>query len=100
MSPAENHADLEMHERDFEARVGFTYTVLDPERGDVIGCLYVYPLRRSTAGGNPEPVPGEASVRSWLRADRAPLDETLWRAVSAWLEADWPFGRIGYAPRD
>ena len=31
MSLAENLADLEMHERHFEKRVGFTYTVLDPE---------------------------------------------------------------------
>ncbi len=30
MSSDENLADLERHARDFEARTGFTYTVLDP----------------------------------------------------------------------
>ena len=46
MSLAENLGDLEMHERHFETRVGFTYTVLDPESGEVIGCLYIYPVAR------------------------------------------------------
>ena len=101
MSLAENLADLEMHERDFENRAGFTYTVLDPESGDVIGCVYIYPLRRrNDDGAAAEPIPGAASVRSWVREDRAALDEPLWRAVSAWLGAEWPFERIEYAARD
>jgi len=101
MSLAENRADLEMHERDFEDRAGFTYTVLDPGSGEVIGCLYIYPVRRRDEDGNLiETIAGAASVRSWVRGDRASLDEPLWRAVSAWLEAEWPFERIEYAARD
>jgi hypothetical protein len=101
MSLAENLADLEMHERDFENRTGFTYTVLDPESDRVIGCLYVYPLRRRDDDGRAaEPIAGAASVRSWVRGDRAALDEPLWRVVSDWLEAEWPFERIEYAARD
>lgn len=100
MSLAENLADLEMHERHFRNRVGFTYTVLDPEDGDVIGCLYIYPVRRGDDDAVPEQDALEASVRSWVRADRASLDEALWRSVSEWLEADWPFERVAYAPRD
>jgi hypothetical protein len=100
MSLAQNLADLEMHERDFENRVGFTYTVLDPERRDVIGCVYIYPLRVGGGDGAPERRAGEASVRSWVRADRASLDEPLWRAVGAWLESDWPFEHVAYASRD
>lgn len=94
MTLAENMADLEMHERDFESCAGFTYTVLDPESRDVIGCIYIYPLRAEDRDGT-----DVASVRSWVRADRAELDVPLWQAVSAWLEADWPFERIAYAPR-
>ena len=60
MSLAENLADLEMHERDFENRAGFTYTVLDPESGDVIGCVYIYPLRRRNDDGTAaEPIPAQ-----------------------------------------
>ena len=29
----------------------------------------------------------------------AELDVPLWRAVGAWLESDWPFDSVDYAPR-
>jgi RimJ/RimL family protein N-acetyltransferase len=89
MTPDENRADLERHERDFAGRTGFTYTVLDPGDGDVIGCLYIYPLKEE---------PG-AHVTSWVRADRAELDVPLAEAVAGWLEADWPFERALYLGR-
>jgi hypothetical protein len=85
-----NLEDLQRHANDFENRTGFTYTVLDPATRDVIGCVYIYPDRSGSH---------DADVRSWVRADRAELDKTLWRAVTDWLEADWPFDRVTYAER-
>jgi hypothetical protein len=87
-----NRRDLERHAADFADRSGFTYTVLDAGSGQVIGCVYIYPPR----GGTPA---GQAVVRSWVRADRAALDPVLYRAVAAWLERDWPFTSVEYAPR-
>jgi hypothetical protein len=34
-----------------------------------------------------------------VRADRATLDPVLYHAVLLWLERDWPFDSIQYAPR-
>jgi RimJ/RimL family protein N-acetyltransferase len=90
MTPDENRADLQRHADDFRNRKGFTYTVLDPASHDVVGCVYIYPLREGDE---------DASAQSWVRASRAELDVPLWRAVSDWLAADWPFGRVRYAPR-
>ena len=90
MTLDENRADLERHASDFAERTGFTYTVLSRE-GDVIGCVYIYPPRKETV---------DAKVLSWVRASSAELDPLLWRAVSAWLDSDWPFERIDYATRD
>jgi hypothetical protein len=84
----ENRADLERHARDFEQRSGFTYTVLDGDEG--IGCVYIYPLEGVDRG---------AKVTSWVRASRAELDEPLWRAVSDWLDDEWPFAHVDYAER-
>jgi RimJ/RimL family protein N-acetyltransferase len=84
-----NLEDLEMHERDFAARRGFTYTVLEPA-GDVVGCVYVYPSEDHWH---------DVHVRSWVRASRPELDVVLWRLVSDWLAAAWPFERVLYAPR-
>ena len=89
MTLDENRGDLERHQRDFLARRGFTYTVLDPADGDVIGCLYIYPIK-DEAG---------AEVSSWVRADRANLDTALADEVAAWLAAAWPFERVRYQGR-
>jgi len=96
MSLDDNLRDLERHARDFAGRRGFTYTVLSTGAGDVIGCVYIYPPR----GQQPDGTAGRrAAVRSWVRADRAALDPVLHGAVLAWLERDWPFDSIEYAPR-
>lgn len=90
MSLAENAADLDQHARDFADKTGFTYTVLEPGSGEVIGCVYFYPPRR----------PGyDVDVRSWVRADRAELDKPLHDAVRRWLAEDWPFRNPDYAAR-
>jgi hypothetical protein len=89
-SLADNLRDLQRHADDFEQRVGFTYTVLDPASGDVIGCVYIYPDKSGRH---------DAHVRSWVRASRADLDLPLWRAVSDWLAAEWPFEHVVYAER-
>jgi hypothetical protein len=99
MSLADNLRDLERHAQDFTARRGFTYTVLSTATGEVIGCVYIYP---PPGQGPDHPEPGErhAAVRSWVRADHAALDPVLYHAVRAWLDRDWPFRSIAYAPRN
>ncbi|HET7016696.1 MAG TPA: N-acetyltransferase [Streptosporangiaceae bacterium] len=89
MTLAENLGDLERHAQDYADRRGFTYTVLSPSTGDVIGCVYIYPGRDEI----------EAAVSSWVRADHAELDPVLYRTVSAWLDQAWPFRSVRYASR-
>jgi hypothetical protein len=96
MSLAENLRDLERHAQDFAERRGFTYTVLSADAGEVIGCVYIYPPRGENQGG-PSVAGHDASVTSWVRADRAGLDPVLYHAVCAWLDSAWPFHSIEYA---
>jgi hypothetical protein len=88
---ADNLRDLQRHADDFRNRKGFTYTVLEPQSDDVVGCVYIYPDRTGAT---------DAHVQSWVRASRAELDIPLWRAVSDWLASEWPFEQVDYAPRD
>jgi hypothetical protein len=90
MTLDQNMADLIRHDKDFQTRRGFTYTVLD-RADDVVGCVYIYPL----AGD-----PSAANVSSWVTEARADLDAPLYHAVSEWLERDWPFPRVEYGARD
>ena len=89
-SSEDNRRDLRRHADDFEDRAGFTYTVLDPATGGVLGCVYIYP----DAGEQ-----HDARVLSWVRASRPELEVQLWRAVTDWLTDDWPFERVAYAER-
>lgn len=88
MSLEENLRDLEEHAADFASRTGFTYSVIDGD--EVIGCVYMYPDGSGVHA---------ASVRSWVRADRADLDAPLWRAVADWVERTWPWESVEYATR-
>jgi hypothetical protein len=89
--PAEsNKRDLVRHEADFAARRGFTYTVLDPESGETIGCVYLYPPKREGY---------DVNVLSWVTAARADLDAPLAETLLEWLERDWPFTRPDAAAR-
>ena len=84
MSLEKNLDDLRRHADDFEARRGFTFTVLDPDQ-DVIGCVYIYPSSSAD---------WDVMVRSWVTADRAELDVPLADAVAQWLATDWPWERV------
>ena len=64
-----NLEDLVGHAKDFEERRGFTYSILDGH--DVIGCVYIYPARRS---GH------DAEVSSWVRESHAESDAAVWKA--------------------
>ena len=99
MTLDDNLRDLERHAQDFAGRRGFTYTVLGTGAGtgDVIGCVYIYPPSGQQPGRTDSR--HAAAVRSWVRADRAALDPVLHDAVLAWLQRDWPFDSIDYAPR-
>lgn len=81
MSAEENLSDLTRHAADFEARRGFTFTVLNPS-DEVIGCVYLYPTRKD---GH------DVEVQSWVRAADSRLDGPLADAVARWLEAEWPW---------
>ena len=85
MTLEKNLADLRRHANDFTSGRGFTFTVLDPGDNDVVGCVYLYPSTSTQ---------WDVTVLSWVRADRAELDEPLADAVAAWLATDWPWKRI------
>jgi hypothetical protein len=90
MTAEENRDDLRQHADDFRKRAGFTYTVLDPASRDVIGCVYIYPARDGEY---------DARARSWVRKSHEQLDRPLWRAVTEWLDSDWPFTAVEYVQR-
>jgi len=60
---ADNRLDLAIHQREHEARLAFTYTVLDPLGGTCLGCVYIKPNTVAELG----PHDNHALLRFWVR---------------------------------
>ncbi len=85
-----NLIDLGWHQKEFEVRRSFAYTVVAPDESRVLGCVYVYPDDEA-----------DALVRLWVRRDAyEELDALLEAEVRAWLEREWPFASVRWPERD
>ncbi|MEM1433244.1 MAG: GNAT family N-acetyltransferase [Pseudomonadota bacterium] len=81
----DNLIDLGWHQREFDRRTSFAYTVVTSDESRVIGCVYINPTRK---------VGYDAVVHLWTRPPEqlSYLDEKRLRAVVAeWLAQQWPF---------
>ena len=88
----QNLIDLGWHEKEFQNRSSFAYTLVTQDESSVQGCVYLYPTQK---------IGYDAEVFMWVReSERADdLDSQLFHAVQAWLAADWPFGNVAYPGR-
>jgi hypothetical protein len=87
---AENLVDLGWHQKEFELRRSFAYTVVAPDESQVLGCVYVNPSDTH-----------DARVNMWVRrtAWDEGLDPVLESTVREWVEQEWPFERVDWATR-
>ena len=83
-----NLVDLGWHQKEFELRRAFAYTVVAPDESRVLGCVYIDPDEEA-----------DAQVRLWVRRDVFDLDPVLEAEVRAWLERAWPFERVRWPGR-
>ncbi len=91
MTLEDNLGDCTSHLARSRSGIDFAYTVLAPDRDEVIGCVYFKPTR--------PPRPDAVEVLSWVTAEHAALDKPLYDAVTRWLSQDWPWSLVEYAPR-
>ena len=89
----QNLLDLGWHEKEFQNRTSFAYTVVTHDEAQVLGCVYFYPTEK--AGYDVE-------VFLWVRKSEVAtdLDENLFEAVRSWLATDWPFDYPAYPGRE
>jgi hypothetical protein len=87
----QNLIDLGWHQKEFQLRRSFAYTVVAPDESRVLGCAYLYPSDREGY---------DARAQCWVRRDAAELDGELYRAFRAWVEAEWPLEHVWWPGRD
>lgn len=92
LSRDQDLVDLGWHQKEFQKRSSFAYTVMSQDNQVCLGCVYLYPSTRE---------PHDAMVILWVRESKVAegLDEHLLRAVQDWVGGDWPFSNPGYPGR-
>jgi len=89
----QNLIDLGWHQKEFQTRRSFAYTVVTPSESHVTGCVYIVPTHK----------PGyDAEVYLWARQSELAggLESRLHEAVREWLAREWPFKKAAFPGRD
>eukprot|EP00310_Coccolithus_braarudii_P013524 CAMPEP_0183334966 /NCGR_PEP_ID=MMETSP0164_2-20130417/3405_1 /TAXON_ID=221442 /ORGANISM="Coccolithus pelagicus ssp braarudi, Strain PLY182g" /LENGTH=171 /DNA_ID=CAMNT_0025504215 /DNA_START=158 /DNA_END=673 /DNA_ORIENTATION=- len=98
MTREEDLVDLMRHEKEFELRLAFAFTVLSPIRDRCLGCVYVNPATKAAYA---------AEVLLWAvshgMSDESArsLDSALEHSVREWIGSAWSFtSAVAFPGRD
>ena len=85
--------DLGWHQKEFQKRSSFAFTVMSLDESECLGCVYIYP------SDNPK---FDAIVILWVRQSEVEsgLDDFLFSCVKEWIGDKWPFKRVAYPGRE
>jgi hypothetical protein len=85
--------DLGWHQKEFQTRRSFAYTVVTPSESMVTGCVYINPTRKRGY---------DAEIYLWARQSElaSGLESRLFSAVRDWVARDWPFRKVAFPGRD
>ncbi len=85
--------DLGWHQKEFQRRSSFAYTVMNKEESQCLGCVYIDPAVK---------IGYDAEVYLWVRESefKSGLDPILFDAVKKWIEKEWPFKNVAYPGRE
>ena len=84
--------DLGWHQKEFQRRSSFAYTVVKSDESKVLGCLYIYPSDKEDF---------DSEIYMWVRESEFALglDSILFNTVKEWINKDWPFDKVAYPGR-
>jgi hypothetical protein len=87
-----NLVDLGWHQKEFQRRTSFAFTVVAPDESRVLGCVYINPTRKRGY---------DASISMWARQSElaSGLEDRLVAAVKDWIAKEWPFKSVAYPGR-
>lgn len=85
--------DLGWHQKEFQMRSSFAYTVMSLDESVCLGCMYIFPSPN---------VIYDAQIMMWVRQSETEsgLDTVLFDVVRQWIHDFWPFQKPGYPGRE
>jgi hypothetical protein len=90
----DDQIDLGWHQREFEFKTSFAYTIFNLEDTECLGCLYLYP----PGYRNQSSKDADLDVSFWVtqKAYDEGLYDKVYQALDNWLKTSWPFEKIVY----
>jgi hypothetical protein len=81
--------DLSWHQREFEYRSSFAFTVMNLYETECLGCVYFYPAGERAVA----PEGTDVDVSFWVtqKAYDDGMYSKLYQTVKEWLAKEWPF---------
>lgn len=100
LTKEQNMIELGWHQREFQFRRSFAYTVLTQDESKCIGCVYIQPPNYIPHHIYPEQTDPavDAEVYMWVTKeeyDKGTLTE-LHAVVKKWLHEKWPFKKTAF----
>ena len=85
--------DLGWHQKEFQNRTSFAFTVVSIDESKCLGCVYIDPTQKKDY---------DAEVYLWVRKSEFEngLDPILFDAVKNWIDKEWPFKNVAYPGRE
>ena len=93
LSLEQNLIDLGWHQKEFQIRSSFAYTVVSLDESQILGCVYIDPSDKSNF---------DVEIHLWARESQHDkgLDTFLFDSVKQWISTDWPFKKVAYPGRE
>ncbi len=84
--------DLGWHQKEFQRRTSFAYTVMNRDESQCLGCVYLFPSQNEEV---------DAEIYLWVRQSEFEkgLDPMLFDTVRNWITNVWPFQKVLYPGR-
>jgi len=85
--------DLGWHQKEFQRRTSFAYTLMNLDESECLGCVYIFPSENHAI---------DAEILMWVRQSEFEkgLDSVLFDTVRNWITKEWPFKNVLYPGRE
>jgi len=89
----QNLIDLGWHQKEFQMRSSFAYTVVNLDESQTLGSVYIDPSENNNF---------DVEIHMWVRTSEIHkgLDTYLFNSVKQWISSDWPFKNVAYPGRE
>lgn len=88
----DSEIDLAWHQREFEYRSTFAYSIMSQNGDECLGFIYIYP----PGFRDQKSLEGDADISFWVtqKSYDAGLYKIVYDTLCDWLKKDWPFKNV------